>query len=787
MLMSALLVGGASTFVSCKDYDGEQAAVSNASIRGLQEELQKQIAALEALKSEIDSKLAGKADKTEVDQKIAELDAKIDRAVNELKTLIAGVSECKCDLTELLQTQAWILSVKNDLTALLQKNLVTVDQISDFLTKDELAKLGYLTEEDIKGFLTKEDLEGLLTPDDLKELKKMFEDLQTLLGPNLENVITKANIYDYCKIYFESDEANAILTNQILKNLNDLFAATGLTPENIEQLKDLLEQVDQLAAMSSKIQELESKATELDGKYGQLNSYVQEQIQKLWEKVNNAGGGGSTVYSPSINLDMVSNHIYGTLNSPFGLKSYVLAGFVGDAISYTKFHGEKIGGSQPLASSNAGKLYLTVNPIQVNASGYNIGYLVGRDGNKAPGFDSFVLQADDTPVTMTSTKASNGLGGYVAEAKLVDPAAAKININKDDLADVARNVLGKLRGEEALDITGIAKTIYGTVANSIDQLYGLYIPAGEGHLPSVSEYNIAAMTIKPLSYATLEGSSVSLKTIPQLEDFLGIHIDDIKNDFIWNPIDVDNSMDVEITIELPDPESFRINGTIPTPSADVSTGVAHVDGEGNIIWDSKPTVTIGSIDISSIKVEYDTKETTYNAVVTIRELQRVVDQINDQVGGMMDNANNLLDKVQGGIDKVNKGVVARLNSVIAKTNKILDNPNTVLQPVLLYADGNGAGRISESPIAPTRLNLNGKSEASILFVATSYSAELLAPAYKKYISVEGQGASFDQSGVIDGATNIIRFTAKPGKYTIKFDAVDYYGEQREKTYYVEVK
>ena len=46
---------------------------------------------------------------------------------------------------------------------------------------------------------------------------------------------------------------------------------------------------------------------------------------------------------------------------------------------------------------------------------------------------------------------------------------------------------------------------------------------------------------------------------------------------------------------------------------------------------------------------------------------------------------------------------------------------------------------------------------------------------------------FAGGGVIDGATNIIRFTAKPGKYTIKFDAIDYYGEQREKTYYVEVK
>ena len=777
LLMSALLVGGASTFVSCKDYDGEQAAVSNASIRGLQEELQKQIAALEALKSEIDSKLAGKADKTEVDQKIAALDQKIDQAVTDLKILISGIKECNCDLSKLLETQSWILSIKDDLTALLQKNLVTVDQISDFMTKDELLKMGYLTEKDIEGFLTKEDLEGLLTSDDLKNLKERFDNLETILGPNAQNVLMKADFADYCKNYLEG-EGQGMLKQQVLKALTDLLTSAGIS---IDDITEMFAMLDQLITMSDDVQALAKQCEDLAGKYGQLNA----EIEKLWKAVNNAGGGGSTVYSPSINLDMVSNPIYGTFNSPFGLKSYVLAGFVGNEVSRTNFHGERISGL--LASSNAGKLYLTVNPAEVDASGYNLGTLVGRDGNPAPGFGSLVLTADDTPVTLTSTKASNGLGGYVACPALVNPEAAKININKDDLAAVASNVLGKLRGEEALDITSIAKTIYGTVANSIDQLYAIKMPAGNGHASAVSDYNIAAMTIKPLSYAALEGQSVSLKTIPQLEDFLGIHIDDIKNDFIWNPIAVDTSMDTEITITLPNPDSFRIEGNIPNPDADINEGKAHVDLDGNVVWDDKPSVTIGSINISAIKVGYDTEEKTYNAVVTIKELQNIVNQINDQVGGMMDNVNNLLDKVQGGIDKVNKGVIARLNNVIAKTNKLLDNPNAVLQPLLMYSDGNGAGRISESPIAPTRFNLNGKSEASILLVATSYSAELIAPAYKKYVEVEGNGASLDVNGVIDGATNIIRFTAKPGKYTIKFDAIDYYGEQREKTYYVEVK
>ena len=64
---------------------------------------------------------------------------------------------------------------------------------------------------------------------------------------------------------------------------------------------------------------------------------------------------------------------------------------------------------------------------------------------------------------------------------------------------------------------------------------------------------------------------------------------------------------------------------------------------------------------------------------------------------------------------------------------------------------------------------------------------MLAPAWKKHICVEGEGASVNVSGVIDGAQNVITFTAKPGKYTINYDAIDFYGKVRNKKYYVEVK
>ena len=735
LLMSALLVGGASTFVSCKDYDGDQAAVTNANVKGLSDKLQEQITALENLKTDINTKLDGKADQSVVDA----LNTKVDNAITALNERIDAIKSCEClsldDLKAIFAEQAFVNSINSDLTALSEKvgAIYTLlgDNLEDAVTKADLAD-----------YAKAADLENLTSKDELDSLKTELDS------------------------YLRTDN----FSGELVSTLNTLLANSGL--ENITDVSKLFAEIDKTVAMNDSIQKLASQCALLAGQYSLLNDKIDSLVT-------------------GVNVDMVKNPIYGTLNTPFGLKSYVLAGFVGDEIKNTPFYQENgvwqtINSEEKVAASaNGGSVYLTVNPSTINAEGWNIGRLVGRDGTVAPGYGKLVLAADNTPVT---TRATNNLGGYVATAVFDNPAAAKINVNKDELTDVAKNVLGALRREESLNITNAVGTIYKTFANAIDQYYGINVKYGkDGKQSYTSSYDIAAVTIKPLSYNTLDGKGYEIKSIPQLEDFLGISVDDIRNNFIWSPIEVDSDMDTEITITLPDPDSFKIEGTVPTPDASITTGDAHVDENGNVVWDQDPKVTIGDIDISAIKVKYDTKEKTYHAVVTILELQRIVNQINDQVGGMMDDVNDLLDKVQGGFDKINNSVIARLNKVIAKANKILDNPNALLQPVMLYNDANGSGRLSESPIAPTRFNLNGKSEGAITLVATSYTGEMLAPAWKKHICVEGEGASVNVSGVIDGAQKIITLTAKPGKYTINYDAIDFYGKVRNKKYYVEVK
>ena len=769
LLMSALLVGGASTFVSCKDYDGDQAAVTNANVKGLSDKLNEQITALEALKTDINTKLNGKADQSVVDA----LDLKVDNAIADLQNQINAIKSCECDLTDLLATQAFVNSIKDDLTALLAKDLVTSDQLKDWLTED-----------------------------DITNLRSDMNALNTLFGENLENAVTKADLADYAKSadlskYALATDLNSYLkkenfSGELVSTLNTLLANSGL--ENITDVSKLFAEIDKIAGMNESIQELASECALLAGKYSLLNDKIDSLVT-------------------GVNVDMVKNPIFGTLNTPFGLKSYVLAGFVGDEIKNTPFYQENgvwqtINSEEKVAASaNGGSVYLTVNPSTINAEGWNIGRLVGRDGTVAPGYGELVLAADNTPVT---TRATNNLGGYVATAVFDNPAAAKINVNKEELTDVAKNVLGALRREESLNITNAVGTIYKTFANAIDQYYGINVKYGkDGKQSYTSSYDIAAVTIKPLSYNTLAGKGYEIKSIPQLQDILGIDFADYQ--FTWENLKHLDPMKKYITVDIPNTDDIKING-IPAPGVTIDDSKLEVikkedylkDDNGNYVLDKdgnkiktivdvkvnilEGLVTVGEINLDNATVILGPdKQEKFEVVIEMDEFNDMIDEINSNVGGMLSNVNELVDKVQSGFDKINNNVITRLNKVIAKANKILENPNALLQPVMLYNDANGAGRLSESSIAPTRFNLNGKSEGAITLVATSYTGEMLAPAWKKHISVEGEGASVNVSGVIDGAQKVITFTAKPGKYTINYDAIDFYGKVRNKKFYVEVK
>ncbi len=669
LLMSALVLGGASTFVSCKDYDGDQVAENNAKLAGLMGDLNNLKTDLDGLKGQVN----GNTDAIN----------SINNAIGDINDIVNGHTEKLADLVNEIGT--------------INEQIARIDGIDERLEAVE-GQLG--------DFITRAYFAGDEFPGDVvNALDKILE--QT--GP--EEFKSLQELFDYLTVYNIPEE---------LKNLSDSCAM--------------------IAGRDSLLND-------------RLNSLV-----------------------TSVNVDMVSNPIIGSVNTPIGIKTKVLAGFVGGQID--KAAVEEFGSKVETglaASSNLGNIYLTVNPAEVDATGYNLGQLVSRSGELAPGFKSMVLAADNTPVKAHTKGVSNKQGGYVATIDM-DAEAVKINVNKDELKAVAKNVLGKLKGEEALDVTNAVRSIYNAFADSYE-LYGIkYVGTykdfksgekdeNEGAEPKtitiMSDYDIAAVTIKPLSFDT-NISGVTARRIPSLPSF-----DALKD---------------KLGIEVPHLENLEISGV-----GDITTKVMEytvVLSNANVD-ETKKVVTIKYGEDATLSLPFTFHEETEVAGVEkfiiegTAEIDQVITKINDALANVGE-INNALDKVEDAVNKAGEYYTKAqnvINKFIGKANYLLDNANQMLQPIMLAGGKDNAFRLSNVEAAPTVVEGN-----ALVLIPTSYNLELLAPAYMKSVQV-GTGAA----QVIDGSAKTVSVNLEKGLNTITYKAMDFYGAVRTQKYFVFVK
>jgi len=135
-----------------------------------------------------------------------------------------------------------------------------------------------------------------------------------------------------------------------------------------------------------------------------------------------------------------------------------------------------------------------------------------------------------------------------------------------------------------------------------------------------------------------------------------------------------------------------------------------------------------------------------------------------------------------------------LNNVNPYADKVFRNINWAIQPTLLISDGN---EISHPDVysVNTSATINRYMAGEIKLLPTSWTAEILAPAFKKYVAVvevDGVAVSADDpvnagllGKVVPGSVNEIPFTIEAGKtYKIQYSAVDYGGNIRNLYYYI---
>ena len=157
----------------------------------------------------------------------------------------------------------------------------------------------------------------------------------------------------------------------------------------------------------------------------------------------------------------------------------------------------------------------------------------------------------------------------------------------------------------------------------------------------------------------------------------------------------------------------------------------------------------------------------------VRPLNLTIDQVND----MMAQLNQLKNKLNAST------VTAWVKKFTDKFNTLFkNNADQMLQPVLLAIDKEGnVNRVSGTKASP--LEVSGE----VRLEPTTYTAELFAPAYKKFLGCKDIKADGFNT-ILTSNEKVIKFTPEAGKtYEIVYEAADYAGNIVDHTYYIKGK
>lgn len=789
MLVSTLMLSGATTFVSCKDYDSD----------GVYDDINDQ-----------------------VNKKFEEIIEQQKKDLADINNKLANIKQCGCteaSMKELIQK-----TIDENKAAL---NKGAVDAVIAELLKENSA----LNDAIAKSEAVHKLLVEIYGENGDAGMKKQLDDLQSdfnsakagwtektqALTDSVKMALTLAqsdsirldeleekvrnNRTDIDQLKTDYDKLNNVtipkLSDDLEQAKNDIITAKGVADEALQkanaldsELRTLIETtkndiLDEVANKYVSKDDLENLTLGTINKWYE-NSGIDNRFTTIENNYKDLIASLTDFYSKLVTGVVVQGSespVTGYVQTPFGLDMSVIGAYYGRTSEGFEFGGERFNKGTIISDSdsNTGLIFVTVNPTNVDPNCIDF-KLVDSQGNEAP----FKL----TPVNTNRVLkfgVSRGInvneksGFYALQVKLdaadVDKAKTWTSADAADLKDAAKNVLGKLRHPKtnSLNIGDIASSIENVFNNRLTR-YGVKATwkfkneKGEWVTKStVSGLNLAATAFKPLSYEFLkDGINVDLPTIPSLESKLNLK----QYKFNYDPIDPSTVKDVTVTVP---------NGKNITVTEKNGQQVVKITKDENGI------ITDVTFVAENIEVKGDDLEIT----VDMAEFRKVINDLNNQVDNMVGNVNDIIDKVNGYVSSIDGQVITRLNNYIKKFEHLLTKSNSLLQPTMLYTAQNGNwNQLPNVKTAAAHLKLNG-GKASTIFVATSYTGELLAPAYKKYVHVNGpEGATVTGANinkVIDGNIYKIGFEAnKPGTYEIVYEAVDYSGKTVKRTFYVKV-
>ena len=513
-----------------------------------------------------------------------------------------------------------------------------------------------------------------------------------------------------------------------------------------------------------------------------------------------------------ITVNATENPVTGYWNASFlGLNLKLASSFYGVAAegweSDSFWGGEKgIKKNECLGKNeNAGYLYVSLNPTEIDPSLVKV-ELVNSQGEPAKGFKLGDIDNTDKVLTFGTKAATVSANGFYQVPVIAsDPQNDGVEFDKGALAAAAKNVLNELRNPQSndLDLSMIASALYKNIpvltAYGVKAEYYLYNPNTETleltktvkH--AVSDYDIAAFAVKPVSYNFLKDNATLDKLSNwAVENFRLPSLSSKLNKFA-------DALDVKVTLSA-DKQKVNVYTVVAlmdvTAKQDPTTkSVWFYDKNGVKIDGSEiKNAEVSSVTTTTLNVTTATGATeahiqnVYKITTTDSTIADVVSELNSQIAGKLQPIKNNINKVGNKWENV----IAKVNPLLSKVASKIGSANKLLQPTILYVDQNGNPNTLSTIGGRLGTRFVGKG-GEITLYATSWTAELLAPAYKKSISVLEDGATVtladgkSAAEPFDGSINKVTFKAeKTGEYTIVYKAIDYSGVEVEKTFKVNV-
>ena len=802
LLAGAFVLAASSTVVSCKDYEGDDYQQAQYDMSQLDATMQGKVTKLnqrlDSLKNVLDEFKSTACNADQCRNMFATLTTRIDSLANVSKTHI---------------TDADLQGIRDRLTALEGKSdeLSWKQEIADLWTAINSIKPG--------------------TPYDDTEVRNLITNLSArvdTLSAKVDNAATKQDLQEL-KDRVDGLAAYDTKQDEIINSLKDKLttlegtqsdlkeAIRVINAETIPALKqDYTQKVNEANTKAEEAktlaQQAKNAADAADKKAKEAKDSADSYYQKAMDAINatNSTVGNleeatvdmvaalltqviiQSTYSPAVGefalpLDVKANTLityYGnsasTFKFPTNDPSYFYKADEAEGIPASAIAGKtetiKAGTliDQDGAEGNAGKLYVTINPNTVDATGVQFA-LVNSQNNKSA-IKVGEASASDRELTWGYTRAA-GNNFYEIPATITEDNLSKctFNVERTGLRTAVKNLINN-RTQTKASIKTLAKEMAQFVyqnMNGVAPRLALSTSykvgtndANRRQLNNVTEYSIMAGAFKPLGFGAF--NSIHMQTVPGLEraeSILSKFINDIKLGKI------------KFDLGLKQIDKVREVGNLTRNGQDFIIPVTvNVEGKNYTT-----NVKINDQVEDLLKIVNDTLTKANNNAVekfneSIGAVNKLITELQDGYEvDLSSNKASLISKIDSYLDKLNDRFTYWFNRSVAAS----------LQPCMLFEGADGQVHRLKSGVIGTTVK-----GSSIRLVPTTYTYELLAPAYKKFVTVTNANLSgFNLGKVISGDTREVTITGlQSGKtYNILYEAVDYNGKVSARQYKINVE